>query len=723
MSAGWYGDGRPPQRGGLRDDSYLGDVSIVSRVQTLVQRCRSSGRVQRELDNIVNYRWYYGQPWYIRSPDLNRIVGLAPDKRQKYVYVNKTFEVVRTLKGVMYYDPDVEARPRSVDAEDVARAQMAMALGKNIIENGNLAEAWSKVIDLTNICGLGWIKAYWDPNGGGRRPVLGQQVCPQCLGEGALQGIAGSAPCWYCSAQGLVPSPQGWKGTGVVDAYVGDEPEGEVKFAPVAMDDVFIDPEAETLDAIDEVAIRTRMPKGRAWEMYGKGLGISEEEFDTGGDEADPPMIINRLGLPYTQPADRTYCRVYEYYQKPTEKHPEGVFGVQIGSREVVAGRLPYLHDREPFPIFPFPMYEMIGSLYPMSTVDVCLPLIIAYNDHLTNIHARARMSAKLRFMVPRTTAFEVSDKDGNVFYTPTPQGHAPKELQIGNPPSDAADMINILGQAIESTSAASSILQGMANGADSARAMAFREERSVGPLKPIMSRHARQLDRVVKYGIDLARMFYKDGRLMRIAGAEGGLEVREFRVENVGESTDVKLATVRNVGRSRATLMAELNEAADRQMVDPETYQQLAQFGDMGDLHKKRMLHRNHATMENQLLLRSGQMPPPRRYQNHKEHRDVHQAKLVELQTTDPNHPAIAMLEQHLDMTTQVEAEEQFLMQSAQMQAAQKYGLQNAASPQAGGTASQEPVNPAPPGEPETQDTLADADARAQSVDTQGAP
>ena len=41
-------------------------------------------------------------------------------------------------------------------------------------------------------------------------------------------------------------------------------------------------------------------------------------------------------------------------------------------------------------------------------TVDLVLPLIIALNDHLSIMHTRARMSAKLRFKLPRIKSFVV---------------------------------------------------------------------------------------------------------------------------------------------------------------------------------------------------------------------------------------------------------------------------------------------------------------------------
>lgn len=706
-------------RGLLRDEEYMGDTSVVLLKDTLVMRARGGQRSVRELDNLVNTRWYTGQPWYRRNPESNKLVGLAPDQRQRYVHVNKTFEVCRALKGVMFYEPDIEAKPKTVDTSDVARAEMTMSLGKHLIKNGDLAKAFSKTVDLCNITGLGWIKVFWDPSAGARRPMYGQVPCPICQGSGAVSSQLGPSACYNCSAQGLVPSPEGWRGAGVVDQYMGTEPLGDVVFQAVHMDDVFIDPEAEDLDKCEEIAIRSRMSKHRAWELYGKGFGLTEEDFERGRGVDDVPTSMVRMGTQFAPQPDPQYVRVWEYYRRPSEKHPEGIFGVIVGDRAVVEGPLPYVHDIEPFPVFPFPMYEVMGSLYPLGTIDLVLPLIVAYNDHLSTLHARARLTSKLRFKVPRSVNFEVDDRSGNVYYTPTARGDAPQELQLGSAPADLGAIVDVLAGAIESLSGATDVVRGQMSEVSSARAMAFIEERAVGPLKPIVADHTRRLDRVIRYAIDLARLFYDDGRLIRLEGANGGIEVREFRVENVGESSDVQVAAVRNLGRSRATLMAEINEAADRQMIDPETYQQLAEFGDMGDMYKERQMHRNQARTEEQLLLQTQQIPPPAKFQDHKTHLKSHQALLIHLQTLDPAHPLIPLLGQHMEATEFVQAQEEVNRQIMAQQAAQQFGMMNAGNPakQPGQSAPTEPFNPSPPGGPESQPALEQASQTAAAA------
>lgn len=720
---------------GLIDADYLRGESIRDLRDDILSRSRGGARATRELDNKVNMHWYLGQPWFRRMPESNRIVGLSPDQRSKYIHVNKTREVVRTIKGVMFYEPSVEASPRTIDAEDIARAQMASDVGNHIKVTGRLSRAYSQTLEMANIKGHGWIKVVYDPLAGSRRPTVTNETCPTCSGSGTLVGQDGPRACWNCAAQGLVPLPGGgMAGAGYIEKYAGVTPEGDVRFIALDPDDVFPDPEAPTLDDGEVLVIRMRMSRSEAWQKYGRDNGFREEDF-VGEASLDGDMSHLAATSNHALPSDQRYVNVWEVYQRPTEKHSDGIFGVCVGELEVVGGRLPYVHDSQHFPVFPFPMYETLGLLYPVSTVDLVLPLILAYNDHLSTLHARARLSAKLRFKVPRSARFEVDDKNGNVFYSPTPRGDKPEELNLGSAPQDNANIIQVLGEAIDSLSGSTDVVRGAFQTADSARAMAFLEERALGPLKPIIADHTERLERVLRFGIDLARLHYDDGRLIRLEGSSGAFESREFRVENVGEATDVKIAVVRNVGRSRATMMSELNEAADRKMVDPETYMRLSEFGDQGQIYKEKKLHIDHASMENQMLLRQGVIPAPTKGQRHDLHLTTHAQKLIELQMSDPNHPAIQALLQHIEFTEQMQAQQnaqQAMLAQGVVDAAQPaaaaYGAMNAAdgaaqppptadAAQAAGAT--EPFSNQMAGPPESQPSLNAAEAAAGAVET----
>lgn len=716
---------------GLIDTDYLRGASLADRKNTLVRRARGGQRAIRELDNLINLRWYTGQPWYRRIPDTTRVVGLPPDGRQRYVHINKSFEICRTLKGVMWYEPEIEASPRTPDTEDAARAEMAEMVGRHIIRNGELGRAYARVLDLCNINGGGWIKVLHDPTAGSRRPTYGNLPCPRCQGEGVLQGAVGPMACPVCATQGLVLRNGLLAGQGQVTQYLRTESEGEIVFMPVHPDDMFVDPEAPTMDDADKLVHRTRMPKSKAWRMYGRGVGMSERDFESGGGAEDNVYSLAAVGPHFQRPADEDYVYVYEYMEKPSEQYPDGVYGVCIGSKTVLAGRLPPGSDDHPFPFFFFPMYEVEGMQYPMSTMDLVLPLIIALNDHTSILHQRARLSAKLRWKMPRESRAEIDERTGHVEYNARPGWPSPEPVGLAPYPQDAANILDVLSTAIESISGASEVVKGQFGSQDtSARAMAFLEERAIGPLKPIIANHTRKLEAAVQFGIELAGIHFEDGRLLRIPGETGSVELQEFRVANLGEGTDVRLNVVRHPGRSRATTMAEINEAAANSMIDAQTYMELAEFGEMGALYKEVRVHRNHALMENRMLIQQGQMPAPGLYEEHRIHLKEHRKKLASLRMNDPFSPLIPILQQHIQETEMLAAHEAVQVQLQQQAAAAGYGMANAADPSAqpqqavdaaqaaGAPQAAEPYQNQPPGAPGTQPSIDMADAAAMAAE-----
>lgn len=672
---------------GRSDSAYLKGTSVSALKDDLLQRSRQGARTIREMDNRINLNWYMGRPWYRRLPDTARVIGLNPDRRQNFVYANMAFEVVRTLSGVMFYQPSMEAAPRTVDQEDVMRAHVARDIANASIENGKLGRAYRQVLTMANMCGHGWIKACWNPLAGQRNPVVRTQICGTCKGQGVIYQGPTVAACPTCRSQGTLYAPTGPVPAvpGYINKYLGLKPEGDVTYMAVHPDDVWTDPDAENPGESEELIHAIRMSPETAWRVYGEPMGIPFSVFEN-APKANTLWssydTANYVGL--MRPSETKYGTILEYYRRPTEKHPEGIFAVFAGEVELFSGPLPYLHDRQFTPLHYFPMYEVPGVYYPVSTLDLVMPMIVAFNDHLSAKHSRARVEAKLRMMYPVDSHMRVDDQTGHLVYKDRPGRNKPEPVALAPYSQAAESMQEVLVNFIERLSGATEITRGSAPDADSARALTFLEERALGPLKPIMADHSERLDGVIKYGLDLCRLFYSDGRMIRRTGETGGVEIMQFAVENVGEDTDVKIKTVRDVGRSRAAKMEELNEAFKLGAIDQQMYLRLSEFGDFGKVHDERRPHEDLAVLEQHMLESQGQMPSPTLYQNHQCHKEIHSKKLSAMQVRNPLDPNVPYMIQHIQQHTMLEAQEAVAVQMAQKQAAASYGMANAADPNA---------------------------------------
>lgn len=670
----------------VREEAYLKGLNVTLRQQDLLQRARQSPRMIREMDNWVNLNWFAGRPYFRRIPTSATVVGLNPDRRQNFVYANLAFDVVRTISGVMFYEPACEASPRTQDQEDIARAHVAAELANSAIESAELGGAYSRVAQMCNLYGHAWIKAPWDPTAGNHKPLFNQVACDQCQATGIVWMNGFAKACPKCGTEGVLPgqarppAPPGY-----ISEFGGMKPEGDIAYYAIHPDDIYTDPDARCPGDAEELLHHIRMSPERAYRCYGEPLGIPFEVFQRA------PLGNEMMGSYRTssavvlmRPTNLKYISVREYYWKPCAEYPMGVFSVHLSDQEIYSGPLPYLHDSKQWhPYFYFPMYETDGMYYPQSTLDLVLPLIITYNEHLSSKNARAKISAKLRMAYHEQTKMRMDDQTGHLIYGGRNNLPSPQPVQLAPYPQDAETMQNTLLAMVDRISSATEVLRGANQNADSARALTFLEEHAIGPLKPVIAKHARVLDMLVKWTVDLCRVFYDDGRLIRRLGKAGSQEAFEFRAENVGESVDVRLRTVRDVGRSRASKIDELNEALKNGGITPDQYQQYAEFGDIDMMYQDLRAHSDFACMENKMLQTGGQMPAPLKYQNHKLHKVVHSKELVTMQMRNPQDPLIPWLVQHMEMHTQLEAEEAIAPQMAQQMAMQNYGAMNAANPQ----------------------------------------
>lgn len=686
----------------VRDEAYLKGLNTTLRQQDLLQRARQSPRMIREMDNWVNLNWYAGRPYFRRIPTSATVVGLNPDRRQNFVYANLAFDVVRTVAGVMFYEPMVEASPRTQDQEDIARAHVAAELANAAIDSAELGSAYGRVTQMCNLYGHAWIKAPWDPTAGFHHPLFNQTPCQTCAATGIVWMGPMPKACPTCGAEGVQPgqarppAPPGY-----ISEFGGMKPEGDIAFTAVHPDDVYTDPDARSPGDAEELLHHIRMSPESAYRCYGEPLGIPFEVFQRA------PLGNEMMGSYRTasavvlmRPTNLKYISVREYYSKPSAEYPMGVFSVHLSDQEIWSGPLPYLQDsRQWHPFFYFPMYEADGMYYPQSTLDLVLPLIIAYNEHLSSKNARAKISAKLRMAYHEQTKMRMDDQTGHLIYGGRNNLPTPQPVQLAPYPQDAETMQTTLLEMVDRISAATEVLRGATQNADSARALTFLEEHAIGPLKPVIAKHARVLDSMVRWTVDLCRVFYDDGRLIRRLGKTGSQEAFEFRSENVGEATDVRLKTVRDVGRSRASKIDELTEALKNGGITPDQYQQYAEFGDVDGMYQDQRAHSDFAMMEDKMLQTQGMMPAPLKYQNHKLHKMVHAKELVSMQMRNPQDPLIPWIVQHMEGHTQLEAEEAVAPQMAQQMAMQNYGALNAANPQFQPAATQQQAAAQPSG------------------------
>lgn len=672
--------------GSMIHEEYLGGNvdAVATHVETAAQKANSAARAIRMVENQVNYMWYINQPFISRRPGTTRIRYLHPSHHAKFIQVNLSFDAVRTLRGVMHYVPKCEARPKSPDPEDAARARLAATIGDSIIENGNLSSAYSRVLELVHVTGGAWLTPVWDPMAGHPRVSVDQIPCPACNGTGMVTDDWGmNLACQTCSAQGVMTDNEGnERGMGEIP-QTDEAPEGDVVFEVINETDMLVDPGARRMEDAHYFTRRHVMHASRAWQRWGQYAGYSESDLLANTSSIARDAVFFPSFGPTQKPSSNDgYVALMEHWERPSEKFPNGLFAVTCGRLVLSAGPLPRISTVSWNPFFFFPLYQVEGMLYPLSTIDLIQQLVQQHADHLSMAAARARHSAQMRFVTTRQQGIQVDDQTGMLVYNHVPGAPVPAPIQLGGAGGEIGAVTQALEAAIQQVSAASDAARGKydANTTDNATAMALIEERSTAPLKPIMSEHQSILQKVVRWAIDLARINYEDGRMIRLAGNAGAPEVHAFESENVGESTDVVMRVVKNQGQSRSAMLSQVNEAVTAGWLPHEIALELSEFGDMNNLYEVRAVHRNKAIREFQVLRERGFMPSA----SENDDQDIHirdhtiqrATAAINLQDGDP---LLLALDQHINTHRGFKAQAAFQAAQGQVIGAAAFGMANA--------------------------------------------
>jgi hypothetical protein len=722
----------------LVDTEYIGEWKPVPAIEDAITQARTSERTEWERDCRINLAWFLGEPWY-RKNARGEVEWIRPEHRAARFHVNIIFPRVLTLAGNETYVPKYEGRAgASPDLEDNMRVRGAVDCANHGVRVSSFPRAMREAHIYKHVFGLAWYKVGFDPRRGPLGPTWGQVPCPTCTGLGAVVGeVDGqAAPCPTCAAQGVqldqpdMPQPP----PGYVSEVVGEDPQGEVAVDLVPPWEVYFDPDAPSPFECQWLIHERDMDRNVAWDQFCHGTDIHAEDLQASSWLGDAEKLFSFSMFPGRKgtTSRKNQVRVREYYQLRTEKHRNGLYACVIGNRVIRAGALPFAHARIPY--VPMRCHVVPGRMYPRSTVDNLLPLAVAYNDHLTNLYARAQQSVQLRVIAPRGSGFELSDVQGVAEYDHRPSRPRPEFFNDTGAPPDAAQMIERLQAEADTVSFASDVLRGESVGsADSARFSAFREQRAVNPIRLMIEDNAESHQRVGRLLVDTLKLTYRDGRLLRILGTSGHAKFRAFKLEQVGSSEDVELMAVRDIGRTLASRREDIYAAQKAGVFDDPRLMRMAEFSSDEHLFDEREAHESAAMMENEKVRHGQPISSPSRYENHEIHLECHALFLNELRMTfGPGSPQDAALVAHMDETERLKAWEdanrQAQMQQAQMQMQQQaatLGMANAANPekqpeaveQVSNVAGSDILSGAPAGPPESQQSLQEVDASLQGL------
>lgn len=541
---------------------------------------------------IEQMAFYRGIQWGSTSP-----LGWIQDDfdmdeaREVLNYVRPT---VRTaVSDILRSLPNPEVVPTANDQRAMARAEASQKLLRSFLRNGTVNfETLMRAETAAQIHGAAYYKVIWNP---GKGKYHETPLVDPSTGEFEMDDFGVQRT--ERAAEGEVDVQFVDIVSALADPHAKSESEISHIFhrkllATRVLDDQF------PFDAFGE-ATKDRWSLGKA----DSGQSASEIVENDARSLASP---ISGGGASYS--SSNTLAELVEYWEKPSNRFPGGRLVVFSGDVVVAIGPLPY----------GWPWVLRLGQnvipngLYPDGVVKDIIPIQRSINMSASKRREWLDKVLSPPLLVPHGSGINTdlfSDMAGELIeYN---QGYTPNWMRV---PDIPASMFNFESQAVDTLqtiSTYSDISRGAAPaGYDSGRALAYLYEFQKAVHQPDIHLFRRDMSRVLSMCLDVARVFYSEGRMVRMIGDNNRWMTKPFKQADYDFDAEVMVEAFSGKPHSRALRYAEAIEMYQLGAFDPENPSAKAlrnilevDYEDAPTRHRKEA-HYSRAKMENEAIL-----------------------------------------------------------------------------------------------------------------------
>ena len=338
---------------------------------------------------------------------------------------------------------------------------------------------------------------------------------------------------------------------------------------PPSFFEIFLDPYAKQFKDARHVIHQQFMDKEQVYELY--GVDVANDSVEK-ADEQKTQLLRGMGAAPVLHGVT-----VNELWQKPSRRHPEGVYAVWTGKTQLQPpGPLPYPHliKHRMLPFTQMGAIERPDSAYYLSPVQYLRPAQMELNKY----HAQ-RLLIRERFANPKwwiDAALELEtmpdDTPSQVMTgTSSIPGLKPEILQPATyPPSDDGEMLeqgmmNIVGQ--------HEVSQGQVPGrVEAAKAIDMLKEADSGAQATLRKTMSSSNSQGWFQALELARAFQKTEDMVMAYSREGVPEVKAFRAGSMKPGFRVRTTLTTGLARTRAARQALALQLWDGKVItDPD--------------------------------------------------------------------------------------------------------------------------------------------------------
>ena len=355
--------------------------------------------------------------------------------------------------------------------------------------------------------------------------------------------------------------------------------------------------------------------------------------ISTDGDEYN----LERISDPRNYSTDirrMEYANEVVYFQKPSDKNPDGMVVVMANNKILSRSKWPYSKLVGVYPIEHFHLRREAGEFFARSWVEPQISPQRLYNLLWSILAENVDDNAHQKLLVPNHCLDEdPSDITEILHYTGS---QAPEYLQLSDMPSyyqNAFAMIEMKMRDLQNYHGASQ--GGAVSGVRSDVHAQNLQDQDLLPLSVVDELMRSSFERMGEKILTIAAEKLTEERVISFTGKGSRLQYADFKGEMLGDTRRVKVRMselwMRSRGMTRQTIlnMFQMGGITD-QYGNPDATKlvQLMEFDVPESMNEELRVHSEQAYLENDRMYR-GEQPPVTPWQNQKLHLNIHDAEM----------------------------------------------------------------------------------------------
>jgi len=279
-------------------------------------------------------------------------------------------------------------------------------------------------------------------------------------------------------------------------------------------------------------------------------------------------------------------CEVYEMYELPSAKYPQGRFVIGTASKLIIDTVIPEEYKGR-MPVFKFNYLDLMLAPYPQGMVEQVIGLQEEYNFTVSRLKEYKKWFAG-KLKVPKNCKLEskYDDEVGQIIRYDSSFGEPHFESPPAPPTFLMEELDRIRRDMEDIASIHDSSMGRMPEQAKSGIAIENLTSLDNSQLMPILTHIEQQLSFFCEMVLDIMEKRYTEERLLSITGDTLSAQVKTFKGEQVKGNHRIKISLGSGMPQTKAAKQELIMALVKEGFITKEKGLELLEFGDLEGLY-----------------------------------------------------------------------------------------------------------------------------------------